>query len=125
MSRLRDPVIAAGVALALLMAVILGGALLRVSLMSSARAKAEARLNAGQLGAAIESGSDAVTTLSTRAAADAAGDALTLENDRAIHAASGANAPVDPALRAAGLAGLCRRAAYSHHPRCLQFTPAR
>ena len=94
------------------------------TLTAGATGKVQARLNSGQLDAAIASASDTVNTLSTTAASEAASDAITLENDRAIHSAPGAAAPVDPALRRAGLVGLCRRAAYSGDSRCLQFTPA-
>lgn len=94
-------------------------------LTSGVRAKGEVRLQAGQIGAAQASASDAINTLSTVSAKEAAIDAITLENDRAIRSAPGAAAPVDPAAADAGLRGLCRRAAYLRDERCLQFTPAR
>ena len=95
------------------------------ALTSGARAKGESRLQGAQVEAAQASARDAVNTLATAAASEAAIDAITLENDRAIRSAPGAAAPVDPAVASAGLRGLCRRAAYLRDQRCLQFTPAR
>lgn len=125
MSRLRDPLILTGLALFAAAVLILGGLALRHALVGGAVAKVEARLSGQQVGAAQASGGDAVNTVASVAASEAAGDALTLENDRAIRTAPGAAAPVDPALARAGMRGLCRRAAYSGDQRCLQFTPAR
>ncbi|QNA85132.1 hypothetical protein G4G27_14860 [Sphingomonas sp. So64.6b] len=83
-------------------------------------AQTETRLATGQAGAALHSGADAVETLGNRMAADAAGDHLTRENDDAIRSADGAAAPVAAGVRDAGLAGLCRRAAYRGDPQCVQ-----
>lgn len=83
-------------------------------------AEAEARLNRNQRGAAIESGADAVTVIGNRMEIDAAGDATTRENDDAIRKADGAAAPVAAPVRNAGLASLCRRAAYRGDPKCVQ-----
>ena len=52
-------------------------------------------------------------------------DTITRENDHAIRTAPGADAPVDPALRDTGLAGLCRRAAYRGDPKCVQHADPR
>lgn len=95
------------------------------ALTRGATAKVEAKLSGNQVGAAQASGRDAVNTMASNAASEAAIDTITMENDRAIRSAPGAGAPVDPALRDTGLASLCRRAAYSRDQRCLQFTPAR
>lgn len=95
------------------------------ALTSGARAKVEARLQSSQLDAAAASASDAVDTIASQAASEAEIDAITLENDRAIRSASGAAAPVDPAVAGAGLRGLCRRPAYLRSEQCLRFTPAR
>lgn len=84
-----------------------------------------ARVAKGQAGAAIESGGDAADTVGNRMAADAETDAITQENRDAIQNAEGARAPVAPAVRDAGLDSVCRRAAYSRDPRCLQRAPAR
>ena len=88
-------------------------------------AKVETRLAAGQAGAALASGQDAGNAIGNRMDADAETDTITRENDHAIRTASGADAPVDPALRAAGLAGLCRRATYRGDPKCVQHADPR
>ncbi|PXA90331.1 hypothetical protein DMC47_27635 [Nostoc sp. 3335mG] len=90
------------------------------SCQSARTARTEAKLNKGQADAAVRSGRDAVDTVGNRAAADTLGDALTRENDDAIRNAEGADAPVADGVRDAGLAGLCRRAAYRGDPRCVQ-----
>jgi hypothetical protein len=90
------------------------------ALSDGSRAKAEARLNRNQAEAAVESGRDAVETLGTQAASEEAIDAITGENADAIHSAPGADAPVAPGVRNAGLRSLCRRAAYQRQPQCLQ-----
>lgn len=111
--------LALGVALAV--AILFG-----VTQCQSARnAKTATGLAKGQAGAAIESGGDAVETLGNRAAADAAGDQLTRENEDAIRKADGAGAPVAAPVRDAGVSSLCRRAAYRGDPRCVQPPAAR
>jgi hypothetical protein len=94
-------------------------------MVSRRTAKTEARLATGQAGAALASGQDSANTIGNRMDADAAEDTITRENDDAIRNAHGASAPVDPALRDAGLAGLCRRAAYHNNPKCLQHADPR
>ena len=88
-------------------------------------ARTEARLAAGQAGAALASGQDAANTIGNRMEADAATDTVTRENDHAIRTAPGAGAPVDPALRDAALRGLCRRAAYRRDAKCVQHADPR
>ena len=88
-------------------------------------AKTQAKLSTGQAGAAIQSGGDAANTIGNRMEADAASDLTTRENADAIRNAEGAGAPVAAAVRDAGLAGLCRRAAYSRDARCVQPPTAR
>ncbi len=88
-------------------------------------AKAETRLATGQAAAALASGQDAGNAIGNRMDSDATTDTITRENDHAIRTAPGADAPVDPALRDAGLAGLCRRAAYRGDPKCLQHPDPR
>jgi len=124
MSRLRDPLIIAGIVLAALMACLLVAGLARHVITGGSVAKAEVRLAGSQADAASASAAEAIATIAAGAASEAAIDAITLENDRAIRNAPGASAPVDPGVAAAGLAGLCRRAAYLRDQRCLQFTPA-
>lgn len=78
-----------------------------------------------QTSAATQSGADAVDTVGRSQSVERAADEMTRENDDAIRFAPGADAPVDPAVRDAGLAGLCRRASYRNDPKCVQFAPAR
>ncbi len=87
--------------------------------------KTEAKLANGQGQAATQSGRDAVQTVGNQSAAETQIDATTKENEDAIRSAPGANAPVDPAARDAGLRALCKRASYIRDPRCVQFAPAR
>lgn len=108
-----------------LAALALGTVLLWNAWGAASTAKTEAKLGANQTGAAIASGADAVATLGQSARAEAATDSITRENDRAIREAPGADAPVDPALRDAGLRSLCRRAANRGKPECLQLAPAK
>ena len=88
-------------------------------------AKVETKLATGQAEASMISGSDAVTTIGNRMEADAATDQLTRENEDAIRHADGAAAPVAAPARDAGLASLCRRAAYRGKPECVQRTRPR
>lgn len=99
---------------------VIAGLLVLKSCNDARSAKTQAKLSTGQAGAAIDSGKDAVNTLGNRTAADDAGDTITKENSDAIHNAQGADAPVTPAVRDAGLASLCRRAAHKRDPKCLQ-----
>lgn len=113
--------------LALIAAALLaGGAMLVLRAITGGKAaQVTARLNANQAEAIAASGNDAVNTAARVAASSETGDAIHQENADAIQNAPGAAAPVDPRLRDAGLAGLCRHAAYRREPRCLQFAPAR
>ncbi|APR51978.1 hypothetical protein CA223_06885 [Sphingomonas koreensis] len=88
-------------------------------------ASTAAKVAKGQAGAAIESGGDAADTVGNRMAADAKTDAITQENRNAIQNAEGASAPVAAPVRDAGLASLCRRAAYRGDTRCVQPPPSR
>lgn len=106
-----------GIGAALFLLALIGGV---HSCRLARTAKTEVRLSNNQTGAAIASGADAVDTIGKSAAAEAAADTITRENDRAIREAPGAGAPVDPAVDAAGRASLCRRAAYRGRPECLQ-----
>jgi hypothetical protein len=94
------------------------------SFFAGRSAKTEARLGKNTTEAAIESGRDAVGTIGAQGAAERAADDLTRENSDDIQNAEGADAPVDPAVDAAGRRGLCKRAAYRERPECLQQPPA-
>ena len=114
---------AATVALAvgLAMALILWG---YNSFVGGKTAKVEAKLGKEQTDAALQSGADAVDTVAGVNASDADTDAITRSNDRDIRTAPGADAPVDPAVAAAGRRSLCKRAANRDKPECLQLAPA-
>ena len=70
-------------------------------------------------------GADAVEVTANRSATEGDIDAITRTNTDAIRKASGADAPVDPALAAAGRRGLCHYAGYRDRPECLQFARPR
>jgi hypothetical protein len=87
-------------------------------------AKTETRLATGQAGASLANGRDAVNVAGNVQGNEIAADAITKENNDAIHKADGATAPVAPAVRDAGLVSLCRRASYRSDPKCVQHPPA-
>lgn len=121
MTWLRKPIAwAIGAVVVMLAALWLLGAL-----TSGQRAKSEAKLGRNTTEAALGSGRDAVATVGQQSAAEDAIDATTKENAHAIHNAEGADAPVAAPARDAGLASLCRRAAYRQRGECVQFTPPR
>lgn len=79
---------------------------------------AQARVEASQAQAASNSAADAVSTVARSSEATAASEELTRTNEQQIRAADGANDKVNPAVRDAGIAALCRRQAYKDDPRC-------
>ncbi len=79
---------------------------------------ARARLGQETAKAAGRSGQDAVATVGTAARREQQSDQLTQSNEREIRNAQGADARLDPAVRDAGLGGLCRRPAYRDDERC-------
>lgn len=98
-------------------------ALTVVHLVTS-KPKAEANLGKNTTEAAQKNGADAVQTVGQVGKNDQASDDLTRTNADDIAHAKGADAPVDPAARDAGLRSLCKRRSYSRDPKCLQFAPA-
>jgi len=92
---------------------------------SGQSAKVEARLNENQVEAVTASGRDAVATIGEQQSRADAIDKVTEGNRNEILSSEGADAPVGPDLRDAGLRSLCKRAAYRDHPDCLRFAPAR
>ena len=90
----------------------------------TASPKAEARLGRNQAEAALQNGVDAVGAVGKQQASEAVTDTLTKENDNAIRSASGASAPVDPALRDAWLRSVCRRRSARGDPKCVQYAPS-
>lgn len=107
------------------LAIVIVGWMFRETIALALQGHSKARLSAVQAKAAAQSARDAIEATGAVSARSGASDALTRENENAIRAAPGAAAPVDPALRDAGLLGLCRRAAYRGDPKCVRFTAAR
>lgn len=106
--------------IAIAVALVLGILWLR-SCQAERTAAAREKVATEQAGAAMQSGTDAVQTLGNQQANEIAADAVTRENDDAIHKADGATVQVAPAVRDAGLASLCRRASYRRsHSECVQ-----
>ncbi|MEO5578306.1 MAG: hypothetical protein ABIR25_04550 [Sphingomicrobium sp.] len=79
---------------------------------------ARARLGEASARAASRNGEDAVATVGVAARREQQSDALTRTNEKEIRDAQGADAVLDPAVRNAGLGGLCRRPAYRDDQRC-------
>jgi hypothetical protein len=88
---------------------------------ASRRAAGEARVGAAMGEARGKSAAEAVETVAAGAARDAATDDITRENADAIHRAPGADQAVHPDVHRAGLASLCRRAAYRGSEQCVQL----
>ncbi len=84
----------------------------------TASPKAEAKLGRNQAEAAAASGSDAVNAVGEAGKREADSDALTRDNERSIRDAEGSDAKIATPARDAGLAALCRRAAYRDSPAC-------
>jgi hypothetical protein len=79
---------------------------------------ARARLGEETARSAGQSGKDAVATVGAAAQREAQSSDLTRANEQEIRHAQGADVRIDPAVRDAGLGGLCRRAAYRDDERC-------
>jgi FtsZ-interacting cell division protein ZipA len=79
---------------------------------------AQSRVERSQDEAASNSAADAINTVAASGEASRASEDLTRSNERDIRAAQGANDKVNPAVRDAGLAALCKRQAYANDPRC-------
>jgi hypothetical protein len=79
---------------------------------------AESRLQREETKAVVESAKDAIATQARSQANERASEAMTQDNEKDIRNAQGAADPVNPAARDAGIAALCRRAAYRDSPRC-------
>jgi hypothetical protein len=101
------------VALGLLVA-LAGPAMCRKAAGESARA----RLGEESARSASRNGEDAVATVGAAARRETQSADLTRTNEQEIRNAQGADVPVDPAVRDAGLDGLCRRPAYRDDERC-------
>jgi len=79
---------------------------------------AQSRMEHGQAQAASNSAADAIGTVARSGKRETASEDLTRSNEKEIRNAQGANDPVNPAVRDAGLRALCRRAAYRDDPKC-------
>ena len=84
---------------------------------------AQTRVERSQSEAASNSAADAIGTVARSGEAEAASEALTRSNEKEIRDAEGANDPVNPAARDAGLRSLCRRSAYRDSPKCRVLQP--
>jgi hypothetical protein len=82
---------------------------------------AQSRLERAQGDARANSAADAVSTVAASGEAAAASEAQTRANEKDIRDAEGSTAPVNPAVRDAGLRALCVRAAYRDSERCRLF----
>lgn len=88
---------------------------------SGRQQRAQGRVDAGQAGAFANSTADAIAVQQAAHGREDASEQLSRTNEEEIRNAQGASAPVDPAVRDAGLRSLCRRAAYRDSPRCKLF----
>jgi hypothetical protein len=79
---------------------------------------AQTRVERSQGEAQSNSAADAIATVSRSGEAERASEDLTRSNEQQIRGAEGANDKVNPAVRDAGIAALCRRQAYANDPRC-------
>lgn len=79
---------------------------------------AQTRVDSAQAGAASNSAADAIGTVAKAGEAERASEEQSRQAERDIRAAEGANDKVNPAVRDAGIAALCKRAAYKDDPRC-------
>jgi type II secretory pathway component PulM len=86
--------------------------------------QAQQRLNQGQTEALGNSAQDAVQTQGKANQRERESEDLTRTNNQEIRDAEGANDPVNPAVRDAGIRSLCRRAQYRDSERCRVLKPA-
>jgi hypothetical protein len=101
-------------------------AITTVSRCTSGNQKAtQGRIDKGQEAAASNSAADAISTQSGVNANAVSSEDLTRSNREDIRNAQGANDKVNPAVRDAGLASLCKRPSYRNDSRCkLRNTPS-
>lgn len=102
----------------LVLVLIILGTLYYCSGQRARQQAAQSKVDRGQAGAARESGADALNTQGAVNQRDRTSEDLTRTNERNIRDAEGASDAVKPGARDAGLASLCRRAAYRNDPRC-------
>lgn len=119
--KLGAKLIAILVAAALVVALLIFGPAACNSIRSQ---KAQNRMTTGQLGAAHESGADAVNTVGNEASNEAASADLTRSNEKEIRDAQGASDRVNPYVRSVGLRAFCRRQSTAGDPKCRVQQPA-
>lgn len=86
--------------------------------------RAQARVEVFQDEAFANSAADAIATQQGAGARERASDELSRNNEKEIRDADGANDAVNPRVRDAGVASLCKRAAYRDSARCQLREPA-
>lgn len=77
---------------------------------------AQSKVDRGQGAAFQNSATDAINTVGGVATNQSASEDTSRSNERDIRNAKGADQGIDPAVRDAGLASLCRRASYRNSP---------
>lgn len=115
LARLRVPLPLVAALALLLVLLMLGGPAACARLRSQA---AHSRLVEEQGAALARSARDAVAVQGRANRREQQSEALSRSNEEEIRNAKGADQAVDPHVRDAGLAGLCRRAAYRDGERC-------
>ena len=106
------------IAMAALVLILVLGFLWLRSCQEDRRRAAESRVQRGQTEALSDSAADAIGTVQGAGARERAEEELTRRNEKEIRDAPGASDEVNPGVRDAGLASLCRRAAYRDTERC-------
>lgn len=77
---------------------------------------AQTKVNDAQHNAFTTSAGDAVSTQGNVASNASASEDITRSNEKAIRDANGADAQIDPAVRDAGFASLCKRPSFRNNP---------
>jgi type II secretory pathway component PulM len=77
---------------------------------------AQHKVERAQTGALTNSAADAVNTVGNVSTNAASSEALTRSNERSIRDAEGSSDKVNPAVRDAGFASLCKRASFRNSP---------
>lgn len=115
-------IIATG-ALFLFILLLIAAALALSRCSSNRAAKSQDRVNDAQGAAYSESANEAVAIAQGANNRERESEDLGRANEEEIRNAQGADAPVNPAARDAGLRSLCRRAAYRDSARCKLLDP--
>ncbi len=105
------------IAFAVIVAALAIPACIRKNRTEAAQARVERETGKAQ----VESGRDAIATVTKRGADETASEALTRENSEDIRSAPGAAVRVNSGVDVAGRRALCRRPAYVNEPKCKVF----